>query len=189
LILYFKGFQVGWVYELAILVVSLAPAAALIIKWLPSSAWSGPTRETAATDNGKKTSDSTSTEPVGQPGRGGFSKSQLANLANQKATPEELRDVAEKIQSVWDTVATFLDADLFTDDYIRVNRKERVRDGEFMQANAMLTKWSNAKHKGATRGRIIKAMATAKRMSDARTVFEEKYKHRGLVKYVCDQSK
>jgi hypothetical protein len=114
--------------------------------------------------------------------------SKLANLANQKATPEELRDIAKKIEPVWDEVATFLDAGLFTAGCITVIKKNHLHDGEFIRANTMLQQWSNAKHKGATRGRIIKAMDSVGLRADARAVFEEGHQHHGLVDYVCDQS-
>jgi hypothetical protein len=134
-------------------------------------------------DNGKKTSDSTSTEPVGQPGRGDLPVSDLQKRAEEKATQEELRDVAREIEAVWSHIATYLDPDMFTAAKISVIRQD-LRATEFMNAKAMLEKWTQNHDIKATRRRLIKAMYDNDLIAEARKVFETTHKYHGLVEYV-----
>jgi hypothetical protein len=197
-----------------IVVVSFTPA---LIKWLTSSARPAPTRGPTDPDNGKKTSGSTSTESVEQPGRGGGANglqektdhggrghpgmleqstavdggaqdtnlplSDLHKRAEEKATQEELRDVAREIEAVWSHIATYLDPDMFTAAKISVIRQD-LRATEFMNAKAMLEKWTQNHDIKATRRRLIKAMYDNDLIAEARKVFETTHKYHGLVEYV-----
>lgn len=216
LIMCFRGFQDSWLYELVIVVVSFTPA---LIKWLTSSARPAPTRGPTDPDNGKKTSGSTSTESVEQPGRGGGANglqektdhggrghpgmleqpttvdggaqdtnlplSDLHKRAEEKATQEELRDVAKEVQAVWPDFATHLDPYMFTAAGISVIRRNSgLHPSEFMCAKVMLEKWAQNQDRKATRRRLIKAMYDNDLIPEARKVFETTHKYHGLVEYV-----
>jgi hypothetical protein len=199
-----------------IVVVSFTPA---LIKWLTSSARPAPTRGPTDPDNGKKTSGSTSTESVEQPGRGGGANglqektdhggrghpgmleqstavdggaqdtnlplSDLHKRAEEKATQEELRDVAKEVQAVWPDFATHLDSYMFTAARISVIRRNSgLYPSEFICAKFMLEKWAQNQDRKATRRRLIKAMYDNDLIAEARKVFETTHKYHGLVEYV-----